>query len=287
MNERYDTTATVPRRMPGRQLLPSIAGMTVLLSGLVAIYAVDVPGLRAQDQVPAPSFEVASVKLATASAGYISTEPGRLTARGRTLASLILRAYSLQDYQLTHGPSVSLAERCDIDAKAEGPANPEQLYRMLQTLLADRFKLVVHHETHDLPLFVLSVGKNPPKLEKSKEGETQLVRYEPSDQQGDRSFLRLVGRGTPMSYLASFLGAQLGRPVVDETGLKGEFDFTAEFTSSAAGGGDAGPPGLKGTPVDPSSVIAAIRADLGLKLDSEKRPVDVLVIDHVEKLSAN
>jgi uncharacterized protein (TIGR03435 family) len=74
---------------------------------------------------------------------------------------------------------------------------------------------------------------------------------------------------------------------VDETGLKEEFDFTAEFTPATDVNGDAGPAGVKGTPLDPSSVISAIRADLGLRLESETRPVDVLVVDHVEKLSAN
>jgi uncharacterized protein (TIGR03435 family) len=273
------------RGRPGRKLSLATAGI-VVLAGPFVIDLMEVPRIWAQPAGSAPSFDVASLKPSDSTTGYIRTEPGRLTARGRTLASLILRAYSLQDYQLIHGPSISLAERCDIDAKAEGPADSEQLYRMLQTLLADRFRLVLQHETKELPLFVLSVGKNPPKLQKAKDGETQALRYEPS-QQGDRSFLQLVGRRTPFSLLVSFLGAQLRSPVVDETGLEGEFDFTAEFTAGAPVSGDAGPLGLKGTPVDPSSVIAAIRADLGLKLESEKRPVDVLVVDHVEKLTAN
>ena len=258
-----------------------------VLAGPLVIGLTEVPRIWAQSEASVPSFDVASVKLSNSTTGYIRTQPGRLTARGRSLASLILRAYSLQDYQLIHGPSISLAERCDIDAQTEGPADSEQLYRMLQTLLADRFKLILHHETKQLPLFVLSVGKNPPKLQKAKEGETQALRYAPS-QRGDRSFLQLVGRRTPLSLLASFLGSQLLRPIVDETGLEGEFDFTAELTSAGPVSDDAGPlVGLKGTPVDPSSVIAAIRADLGLKLDLETRPVDVLVVDHVEKLAAN
>jgi uncharacterized protein (TIGR03435 family) len=180
------------------KLLLAAAGMGAL-AGSVAVESV-----RAQAYAPAfeaaPAFDTASVKRTDSTTGYIRTEPGRLTARGRTPASLILRAYSLQDYQLTHEPSVSLAERCDIDAKAEGPADPAELYRMLRTLLAERFKLVVHHETKELPVFVLSVGKNPPKLMRAREGETQAVRYERS-QQDDRSFLQLVGRGTPMSFL--------------------------------------------------------------------------------------
>jgi uncharacterized protein (TIGR03435 family) len=249
----------------------------------VLIHFVEAPRIRAQ--VSAPAFEVASVKLTDSRTGYIRTEPGRLTARGRTLANLILRAYSLQDYQLTHGPAVSLAETCDIDAKAEGPAEPEQLYQMLQTLLTDRFKLVVHHEMKELPVFVLSVGKNLPKLHEAKDGEAPAMRYEPS-QPGDRSFLQLVGRRVSLALLARFLGSQLRRPVFDETGLKGEFDFTAELTALAPASGDSSPP-VKGTAVDPSSVIAAIRDDLGLKLESGKRQVDVLVVDHVEKLSAN
>jgi uncharacterized protein (TIGR03435 family) len=274
---------TSQRGTSGRKRLLSALGMAVL-AGPLLINLVEVPRIWAQ--ASAPSFEVASVKLTNSTTGYIHTEPGRLTARGRTLAALLLRAYGLQDYQLIHGPSVSLAERCDIDAKAEGPADPEQLNRMLQTLLADRFQLILHHETKELPLFVLSIGKNPPKLQRATEGETQALRYEPG-QQGDRSPVQLVGRGTPLSLLASFLRAQLGRPVVDETGLTGEFDFAAEFTSNAPVSGDAGPLNPKGTPVDPSSVIAAIKADLGLKLESEKRLVDVLVVDQVEKLSAN
>ncbi len=233
-----------------------------------------------QAQLATPTFEVASVKPTESTRGYILTEPGRLTARGRTLASLILRAYNLQDYQLIHGPAVSLAERCDIDAEAPGPAGAAELFRMLQTLLTERFNLVFHRETRELPVFVLSTGKKPRQLDQPKDGETRSMRLEPGPQ-GDRTSYRLVGRRITLSALASFLGAQLGRSVIDETGLTGEFDFAAEVTAPAAA------TGVKGTPVDPSSLISAVRANLGLVLESGKRKVDVLVVDHVGKLSPN
>lgn len=285
LRQRIEVTVMSKQGRSRRKLAQTAVGMAVL-AGPFMIHLM-VPRIWAQTAASVLAFDVASVKPSNSSTGYIRTEPGRLTARGRTLASLILRAYSLKDYQLTHEPSISLAERCDIDAKADGPANAEQLYRMLQTLLAERFKMVLHRETKELPLLVLSLGRNPPKLQKPRDGETQVLRYEPG-QAADRPTVRLIGRRVSLSFLTGFLGAQLRTAVLDETGLEGEFDFTAEFTpTTMPANGDAPSLGLKDSAIDSSSVIGAIRADLGLKLESEKRPIDVLVVDHVEKLAAN
>ena len=116
----------------GKKLMPVIAAA---LTGLTMVALVGVSRSISAKFKPQAPIEVASVKPTNSQTGYVRTEPGRLTARGRTLASLLLTAYNLKDHQLVHGPAVSLAERCDIDARAEGPAGPEQLYRMLRDSL--------------------------------------------------------------------------------------------------------------------------------------------------------
>ncbi|MGD0300483.1 MAG: TIGR03435 family protein [Bryobacteraceae bacterium] len=163
----------------------------------------------------------------------------------------------------------------------------EQMRQKLQALLADRFQLTIHHETKEQPVYALVIGKNGSKLQ-----ESQM-------KPGDRHRLMRMGRselnaeGAAIDMLTSTLSNVLGRPVIDRTGLKGDYDFKLQWTpdpSQSGGFGGPPPPGVEAPPPpDPNgpSIFTAIQEQLGLRLESQKGPVDLIVIDRVEKLSEN
>jgi uncharacterized protein (TIGR03435 family) len=157
-------------------------------------------------------------------------------------------------------------DRFEINAKAEGPANDAQLLAMLQTLLADRFQLVIHHEEKTAPAFALVVAKSGLKIS-PVEGATF------SSFAGSRGVL--TATGVSMTRLADRLARRLKMPVVDLTGAPGVYDFTLEWSSE----GDA-------NEVE-SAEFAALESQLGLKLESRKMPVDLIVVDRAEKPSEN
>ena len=163
----------------------------------------------------------------------------------------------------------------DIWAKAATPAKDAELRLMLQNLLAQRFQLAVHRETREMPTLVLTVGKNGHKLE-------------PAGEQGTPSFetgkLTLTGKSATVAQLVAFFSQQLREPIVDRTGLEGRFNFFLDINSyfteeSRKGGPDGGPP------QDASNIVSqALQAQLGLKLDSKKAPIEMLIVDRVEKV---
>lgn len=261
-------------------------------------------GLWGQAAAPL-TFEVASIKPAATDARgtMIRMMPGGgLTVTNATLRLLLTLAYDVRDFQVSGGPGWVGSERYDINAKAErSPSsdpvpedprkmtdeqrktNQEQMRQRLQALLAERFQLAIHRETKEAPVYALVVAKNGPKLQESKEGGPRLMMGRG----------QLNGQGALMEMLATVLSNQLGRPVLDKTGLQGKYDFKLEFTpdpGQAAGpfGGLAPGPDAP-PPPDPNgpSIFAAIQEQLGLRLDSQKGPVEMIVIDRVEKASEN
>jgi uncharacterized protein (TIGR03435 family) len=142
---------------------------------------------------------------------------------------------------------------------------------MLQQLLADRFALRLHRETKEITIYSLIVGKNGPKLKEGGSAGPYLSRPSPG---------RLAGQRASMSSLASALAGNLGRPVIDNTGLKGGYDFSLEWTADAAP--DAVPADTSGP-----SLFTALQDQLGLRLESKKAPIEVLIIDRAEKPSPN
>jgi uncharacterized protein (TIGR03435 family) len=236
-----------------------------------------------------PSFDVASVKRMVGSSGGIIRQeitPTSLSMHGVPLGYCLRWAYGLQPYAeyRTAGPDwvdPPHAEFYDIVAKTGAPATVEQLRRMLQTLLAERFQLVLHREQRELAVIALSVGKNGPKLKPSEKAE--------SDGQIKRRSLNLLDcQGFSMPRLAEFLDGMTriprdSHPIVDETGLAGTFDFTLDFEKhwdyDAAGKSVLDAQGH----YDMMGTVTKTLRDLGLKLEAERAPVEVLVIDHVEK----
>jgi uncharacterized protein (TIGR03435 family) len=224
-----------------------------------------------------PAFEVASIRASQiGKAGgegsrreNIQAAPGSLNMRNVSLKSCIRWAYHVMDYQVS-GPGWLGFERFDIVAKAEGPASEEQLRAMMQALLAERFKLAVHRETKELTAYTLLVGKNGPKFhESTSEGETSI---EP-----EKKTMTVTVQRAPVTQLVEMLANILHAPVLDHTELKGRYDITINIAKYLPEAGDASP--------DPIAlIVTGLQQELGLKLESKKTPVDLVVVDHAEKV---
>jgi uncharacterized protein (TIGR03435 family) len=238
-----------------------------------------------------PSFEVSTIK--PNDSGLKSMQV--LTFRGRTfitenssLADLIMFAYSVQRKQILDAPDWIEKDRYDINATPdqEGTPSADQVRIMIRKLLADRFQMKFHHEKRELSAFVLTVGKDGPKLKPSQpNGNLHGIGIQPA-----KSGAMLFANNSPIPAFTSFLQSLvLDRPVVDQTGLTGRYDMTVTFTpdDSLFNGqplGFAKPAdGVEPAP----NFFEAIQQQLGLKLIAERTQVDVLSIDHVEKPSAN
>jgi uncharacterized protein (TIGR03435 family) len=219
-----------------------------------------------------PAFEVASIKPADPSARTIDfrEEPGRLTIANMALLRIVQNAYDMKWYWITGGPAWIDKDRFDIVAKANGNPSHEQMMKMLQTLLEDRFKLKLHSETKEGAVFHLVVAKNGPRLSASKDknGDSYV-----GAQLGPVTH-RFIGRNATIEMLARRLEDELRRPVIDLPGIAGQFDFNFEFAVDDS------------KPENVPSIFSAIQ-ELGLKLESAKGPVETLVINHVEKPSEN
>jgi uncharacterized protein (TIGR03435 family) len=245
----------------------------ILLSATAAIMAMVVPisaGRAAQ-----LSFEAASVKLNREGGGRsMRVTPGRISYTRVTLIDCIAAAYGVQYFQIT-GPDWLQFERYDIAAKAEGDPGRVELMRMLQTLLSDRFKLTFHREKKELPIYALLVGKREPRLHRTNgEGASGILPAGPN----------LTFHNVSMSEFAGLLSGRLvGRPVLDKTGLEGNFDFALRLfdIQSEARTVDEGKRAIGA--LDPSAFVDAIE-QLGLKLEAQKEVLDFLIIDAAERV---
>jgi uncharacterized protein (TIGR03435 family) len=226
------------------------------------------------------SFEVASIKIhpGPASNMDITTSGPRFRASAQFVGGLVLYAYNLKNYQLAWtAPNANLADTFfDIEAKAEGDAAPatDDFRQMLQSLLADRFKLKFHHEMREQQMFALVVGKNGPKFKESAPDTQPSGRH---TMNGRNQIMTLTKR--TMADVVQQLPVYTGRPVLDKTGLTGTYDLKMEATPFFR---------INNNP-DPSdiSIFVAIQDQLGLKLEPQKTMVEVLVVDHIEKPSEN
>jgi uncharacterized protein (TIGR03435 family) len=277
-------------------------------------YILVCPGVSIFAQtVTAPSFEVATIKPSDPNkpGGGLGFGADKFTTNGQTVKVMMKFAYNLNigtDQQISGGPSWVGTTKFDIVAKMDdgtiaalpkltNDQKRERLQMMVRELLADRFKLKVHHETKELPVYALTVGKNGSKLTPS----VDAPRSSDAGPDGKHSSWhglqmqgrgQLEGRGASPDMLANVLGFQPeigGRMVVDKTGLKGTYDFLLKWTPDAGLGTSSSPFGTSGTPVDPSgpSLFTALREQLGLTLDATRAPEDTIVIDSVEMPSEN
>ena len=246
------------------------------------------------------TFEVVSIKPSNpATVGHTSItknpRSGRFIAEGVTTKNLIGDAFG--DTRLSHiegGPKWTDSERYDIEAKGESFSNVDPYtlsdrelmafhdlqQARLQAMLTDRFKIKLHRITRELPVYSLVVAKNGPKLQPTKEvGGSRKRGISMHDG-------RMTATDSSMESLVSILSGQTSRVVIDKTGLRGHYDFTLNWTldrdRTELPDSDHPPAGESGP-----SIFTAVQEQLGLKLVSEKGPVEILVIDHIEKPSPN
>ena len=277
----------------GKKLALAVTGMAALAIP-VAIGVINAPVIRAQSRpASTPQFEVASIKPSDPSApprGRLSiavpvvTSPGRLTVRNANLKELINGAYVLEDYQVSGGPSWITSARFDVEAKATAAANRDQLLLMLRALLADRFKLAVHRETKELPIYALVVAKNGPKFHALTATEASCWPLCAGPRTNHMPFKDLPALAAYLTRLGSS-PAQPGRPVIDKTGLRGDFSIDVDMSKVFAILGRDGEPTTNESMYQ--ATVSFVEDELGLRLESQKAPVDILVIDHVERPSEN
>ena len=235
------------------------------------------------------AFEVATIKPANPETRGQSILVGRggsnlFTTTNTTLNDLITFAYGIHVRQIVGGPAWLESDKFDISAKPEQPGIPNvtQLGTMVKKLLAERFGLAFHSEKRELSAYVITVGKNGPKLAKDESGGI-LPGF------GGRGPGSIGVRNSTMAEFAGFLqGRILDRPVVDQTGLSGKFDFTLDWRPDLT----QLPPGANAPQLPPEvearpDLFTAIQEQLGLKLEPAKTPVEVYVIDKVQKPSEN
>ena len=277
---------------------------------------------------PAPQFEVASIKPAAPQTGHMfrigstggpgTKDPGRFTCENCDLAMLVTQAYDIKNYQLT-SPGWMSSTRFDVAVKIPDGTTKEQFRAMLRNLLAERFKLAVHHDQKEMPVYELVVGKGGPKLKETVEdpapkdaadgppsaglgvpvkmGKEGFPALPPGG--GNRFMMTSGGKmqmqasGQTMEQFTNLLSRQVGKPVTDATGLKGKYDITLNFTADTAAAmgkmGIAAPPpstegGRPAADSDTGPTIFGAVQELGLKLESKKGMVDLVVVDHAEKV---
>jgi len=278
----------------------------VTLTG-IAIAQGNSPG---QGNAPAPKFDVASIKPVAPGSRIIpsrSLPGGAVDLHNVTVDELMVNAWHIFPYQILDAPAWIRTAAYDISAKPETAAKPGEVSLMLQALLRDRFGLAIHHETRNLPIYALVMarkdGKRGPSLVESKEGGCVVrVPGNPPPPRPDPAKpatrwcgllmmrpRKLSGAAVPIVVLAEQCSLRLGRTVMDMTGLKGNYDIDLEWTSD-----EGAFPFLEGSsdPVpapDPQgqTILTALKEQLGLKIESRRTSVDVIVIDHVERPSAN
>jgi uncharacterized protein (TIGR03435 family) len=251
-------------------------------------FGIGLCGVVAQPQ----SFDVASVKPHPQSGdgmirvrmngGPGTPDPGRLNYENVSLKAVLGKAFDVKSYQLT-APDWTDSERFDITAKIPQGTTKEQFGVMLQSLLAERFKLTYHRDKKELPAYVLVVGKAGSKMKVSEApaaGGTSM-RMQPGK-------ATMNATGVSMTQLVDMLANQVERPIVDGTELTGKYDFTLEFAPEMrnvpgmpmmAGGGPGGPPEGESAP----SLFTAVQEQLGLRLEPKKAMLDLIVVDRLEK----
>ena len=275
-------------------------GLTLLTALVLVTLA---PAVRAQTQAPSatsihpPSFDVISVKpnkTSIGSHGLIITEFTTDGFRGTNVPvhSLLLQAYGLHEGEIIGEPPWASSEVFDIEAKVAGPdvasfskLDSDQRQAMLQQVLAERFKLATHRETRELPVYALTVAKGGPKLKESAIDPSVPASARRGG--GVRMSMGMISANEcTIPYFLSMLSRQLGRTILDRTGLTGNYDFTLRWNPDNGVTASSNPP--EGSQADAlPSIFTAVQEQLGLKLESTKAPASVLVVDHLERPSQN
>jgi uncharacterized protein (TIGR03435 family) len=293
-----------PRPAPRTLAGPAMV-VTAMLAAVTTLAVFGQPGAR-------PKFEVASVKPSEGRGFQIVRPlPGRLTADA-SVKLLMQNAYTLQAYQIAGGPAWIHSDHYQIEAKTDGKATHAQMFVMLQSLLEDRFRLQTHRETRTLPVYALTPARSGLRLPAPKDGSCvppppdgdpewgggrmpppgQGQNLTPCGSVGiglESSGARMRGGKIAMPELIRVLSMVLGRTVVDKTGFSGLFDVQLDFLPDETTAALRPPPPNAAAALEfkTPSIVTALQEQLGLKLESTKGPVEVMVIDHIERPGAN
>jgi uncharacterized protein (TIGR03435 family) len=242
--------------------------------------------------LPAQEFDAVSVKPSDPHDFRVMMRdmPGQANYTGVTVKMLILQAYQIRDFQLLGGPGWIASNRYDIVARppaggTDFPSDPmtatdqqRETFRnlraaMVRAMLADRFKLKIHKETRDLPVYVLTVAKGGPKLKVSNGTNVSDPDLGPGMIRANQG--SLAGTQVDIPYMAETLSGLMDRIVLNKTGLEGKYDFALKWTPDPA------------VSADSPDIFTALQEQLGLKLESSKGPAEVVVIDGVETPGEN
>ena len=229
-----------------------------------------------------PRFEAASIHPSPDNAQFFARPPsnGKFSGTGIVVRLMVMLAYNVQESQIADGPAWIGTERWNVDARSEAGAihNTEETQQMLQNLLHDRFGLQVHREKREQSAYVLKVAKDGPKLKADETGATNV-----------RTSGNAIGlEHGEISRFTQLLSSALGKPVVDQTGLTGHYNISLQWNDAPVA--DGGVIGLDAhATADPNreSIFSAIQNQLGLQLVSQHVPVEMIVIDKIERPSAN
>jgi len=243
-------------------------------NAVIALMMFALPPSFAQRPAAPLRFEVASVKRAEPQGGpgdiprNMDSSPGHFAMRNVPLRFALEWAYDLKDYQIVGPEWIKAEERYDMVATAPGPASEAQMKLMLQALLTERFQMKIRRETRELSVYALIPGKSAAKVKRISSDDA------PSLSGGQTGVLF---HNQPISRLTFLLSRRMDRPVLDMTGLDGSYDYTIDISGlngfNPQSIADSGP-----------SIFTAVQTDLGLKLESRKAPVEMLVIDSVSKI---
>jgi uncharacterized protein (TIGR03435 family) len=266
----------------------SVAGSQFLLTQAQGPSDDSRPKLPPMDATANPSFEVATIKPNDSGKPNMQgmTIIGRnFKAVNASLGDLIQVAYEVQAKQIVNGPQWMAKNRYDIVAvpTEAGVPNADQVRIMIQKLLADRFKLKFHKDKRELAAYLLTVGKNGPSLKPTEQkGQLPNFHYRPVD-----TGLTLFATNATMTDFTGFLQLfVLDRPVVNQAGIAGRFDFQCTFTPDDSQFNGHSPLSSQSDATAPS-LYEALQQQLGLKLSAERTSVDVIAIDHMEQPSEN
>jgi bla regulator protein blaR1 len=282
---------TAQRLNRAKQLLLVSAGAAAL-TGPILMGVSYAPAVRAQaphTQPPAArTFEAASIKPSRADrlGGGLNLYPNRIRIVNSSLKFCVQTAWNLQDFQVSGGTGWIGTDRYDIDAVAASPFQKGEYRTMLQALLVERFGLAIHRETQDKVGFAIVIGRSGPKLPPPTEDPDIMFSRTSS---GDTT---LKAKSTTLKQLAEALSSTLGAPVADRTGIEGQFDLSLQWTPdpesqprTLKSGAPAPPPSADAIPGP--SLFTALQQKLGLKLERQKIPVEVMAIDHATRPSEN
>jgi uncharacterized protein (TIGR03435 family) len=256
-------------------MIRAIGGASLMVFISSGIFGQSAPSIRA--------FEVASVKLHEGPMPRVgvSTSGLRLNADATNLRGLIMYAYNLRNDQVSGTvPLLTVGDtRYDVVAKAEGNGAPTmaEFRQMLQSLLADRFKLKFHREMRETPVYALVVGKNGPKFKESAPDANPVAHYHWTGRNNEIT----IPKASMDAVVGAIANSMLDRPVLDKTGLTGTYDIKLTYTPDVKSNRDSEPD------MSDISVFTAVQSQLGLRLEPQKAMVEFLIVDKAEKPSEN